>query len=297
MTAEPAQSDRPISQLFAERRTLRSLEFFPPKDDSGVEALRETAAALRRIEPDFVSMTYGAGGSTRERTAEMSSMLRDEFGFTVMPHLTAVNHTRDEVAAVADAHYRRGIRNIMALRGDLPAGTPAELAFRDGLRFGSDVVALLKGLHPDLCIGVGGYPEKHPEAPSFEADLANLRRKVDAGASFITTQLFFDNSAYYRFVDRCRDAGIGVPIVPGIMPVLSLKQITRFTSICGARLPEKLIKRIEAAGEHAEIVEAVGIDWSLAQIRDLLDHGAPGYHLYILNRAHSALTLAAGLAA
>jgi methylenetetrahydrofolate reductase (NADPH) len=290
-------SDRPISELFGQRRPLRSLEFYPPKDEMGVEALRQTAAALQRIEPDFVSVTYGAGGSTQERTANVSSFLRSEFGFTVMPHLTAVTHTRAEVAAVAEAHYARGIRNIMALRGDLPNGMPAATAFKDDLRFGSDVVALLKELHPDLCLGVAGYPEKHPEAPSFEADLINLRRKVDAGASFITTQLFFDNEAYYRFVDRCRAAGIRVPIVPGIMPVLSLKQVTRVTGMCGASLPDRLISRIEAAGDQPEIIEALGIDWALTQIRDLLDRGAPGYHLYILNRARSALTLAAGLAA
>jgi len=276
---------------------VRSLEFFPPKDEAGSEALRRTAEALQRIGPDFVSVTYGAGGSTQARTAQVSSLLRDVFGFTVMPHLTAVGHSRAEVAAIADGHYERGIRNIMALRGDLPDGMPAATAFKDDLRFGCDVVALLKALHPDLCVGVAGYPEKHPEAPSFEADLVNLRRKVDAGASFVTTQLFFDNEAYYRFVDRSRDAGIGVPIVPGIMPVLSLKQVTRITNLCGATLPERLIKRMEAAGDHPEIIEAVGIDWALTQIRDLLDRGAPGYHLYILNRAHSALTLAAGLAA
>jgi methylenetetrahydrofolate reductase (NADPH) len=295
--ASPLQPDRPISELFAMGRPLRSLEFYPPRDEAGVEALRQTAAALRRIGPDFVSITYGAGGSTRERTAQMSSLLRDDFGFTVMPHLTAVNHTRAEVSAVADEHYGRGIRNIMALRGDLPNGAQAEGAFKDGLRFGSDVVALLKELHPDLCLGVAGYPEKHPEAPSFDADLENLKRKVDAGASFVTTQLFFDNDAYHRFVDRCRAAGIGVPIVPGIMPVLSLKQITRITGLCGASLPDRLIRRIEAAQDQPEIIEAVGIDWALAQIRDLLSAGAPGYHLYILNRARSALTLAAGLAA
>ena len=291
------QPDRPISELFAQQRPLRSLEFFPPKDEAGVEALRETAAALRRIEPDFVSVTYGAGGSTRERTAQVSSLLKDDFGFTVMPHLTAVNHTRAELAATAQAHYARGIRNIMALRGDLPNGLPAATAFKEDLRFGCDVVALLKELHPDLCLGVAGYPEKHLEAPTFEADLANLKRKVDAGASFITTQLFFDNEAYYRFVDRCRAAGVGVPIVPGIMPVLSLKQVTRITNLCGASLPDRLIKRIEAAGDQPDIIEALGIDWALAQIRDLLARGAPGYHLYILNRARSALTLAAGLAA
>jgi methylenetetrahydrofolate reductase (NADPH) len=290
-------SDLPISELFAQGRPLRSLEFFPPKDEAGAEALRQTAAALRKIEPDFVSVTYGAGGSTQERTAQVSSLLKHEFGFTVMPHLTAVNHTRAEIAAVAQAHYARGIRNIMALRGDVPNGSAGETAFKDDLRFGSDVVALLKELHPDLCLGVGGYPEKHPEAPSLEADMVNLKRKVDAGASFITTQLFFDNGAYYGFVDRCRRAGIDVPIVPGIMPVLSLKQVKRITGLCGASLPDRLVRRIEAADDHPDVIEALGIDWALTQIRDLLAQGAPGYHLYILNRARSALTLAAGLAA
>jgi methylenetetrahydrofolate reductase (NADPH) len=289
--------DRPISELFAQRRPLRSLEFFPPKDEAGVEALRQTATALKRIEPDFVSVTYGAGGSTRERTAQVSAMLKTEFAFTVMPHLTAVNHTQREIAAIAETHYARGIRNIMALRGDVPKELAAAVAFKDGLRYGSDVVALLKRLHPDVCLGVGGYPEKHPEAPSLDADLVNLKRKVDAGASFITTQLFFDNEVYCHFVERCCAAGIAVPIVPGIMPVLSLKQIKRFTDLCGASLPGKLVKRLEAAGEQSEILEAIGIDWALTQIRDLLARGAPGYHLYILNRAKSALSLAAGLAA
>ncbi|HUJ42956.1 MAG TPA: methylenetetrahydrofolate reductase [NAD(P)H] [Opitutaceae bacterium] len=291
------EPDRPISELFAQRRPLRSLEFFPPKDDAGVAALRQTAAALQRIRPDFVSVTYGAGGGTRERTAQVSSLLKAELGFTVMPHLTAVNHTREEIAAIAEAHYARGIRNIMALRGDVPKELSAAAAFKAGLRHGSDVVALLKQLHPDFCLGVGGYPEKHPEAPSLEADLAHLKRKVDAGAAFVTTQLFFDNAAYYRFFARCRAAGIAVPVVPGVMPVLSLKQIKRFTEMCGASLPAKLVTRLEAAGEQPDIVETIGIDWALSQIRDLLAQGAPGYHLYILNRAKSALTLAAGLAA
>jgi methylenetetrahydrofolate reductase (NADPH) len=289
--------DRPLSELFAQRRPLRSIEFFPPRDDPGVEALRKTAAALRPMSPDFVSVTYGAGGSTRERTAQVSAILRSEFGLTVMPHLTCVGHTRAELNGVADRIHGDGFRNIMALRGDPPKGTTEFKAPADGLSYASELVGLLKDRHPDFCLGVGGYPEKHPEAPSMEADLLALRRKVDAGASFVTTQLFFDNGAYYRFVDLCRKAGIAVPIVPGIMPVLSLKQIQRFTSMCGTTLPGALIRRLEAAGDSPEIVEAIGIDWALQQIRDLLSHGAPGYHLYILNRAKSALTLAAGLAA
>jgi methylenetetrahydrofolate reductase (NADPH) len=289
--------DRALSELFAQRRPLRSLEFFPPKDDAGVNALRETALLLKKISPDFISVTYGAGGSTRERTAQVSRMLRTEIGFTVMPHLTCVGHSRFELNDVADRLHAEGYRNIMTLRGDPPKGQTEFVPYFDGLRYASDLVALLKSRHPDFCLGVGGYPEKHPEASSAEIDLDNLKRKVDAGAGFITTQLFFDNAVYYRFVEKCRARGITVPIVPGIMPVLSLKQIRRFTEMCGASLPETLSKRLEAAGEAPEIVEALGIEWALAQIRDLLAHGAPGYHLYILNRAKGALALAAGLAA
>jgi len=290
-------ADRPISELFAQHRPLRSLEFFPPKDDTGVEALRQTASALKRITPDFVSVTYGAGGSTRERTAQVSRLLREEAGFTVMPHLTCVGHTREELNAIADRLHAGGYRNIMTLRGDPPKGQTTFTPYKDGLRYGSDLVALLKTRHADFCLGVGGYPEKHPEASSLEVDLDNLKRKVDAGAAFITTQLFFDNAVYYRFVEKCRARGIKVPIVPGIMPVLSLKQIKRFTEMCGATLPDKLTKRLEAAGDAPEIVESVGNEWAVTQIRDLLARGAPGYHLYIMNRAKSALALAAGLAA
>lgn len=290
--------DQSVAQLFSrESHPLRSLEFFPPKDDAGVEILRQTATALQRIAPDFVSVTYGAGGSTRERTAQVSRLLREELNFTVMPHLTCVGHTREELHALADHIHANGFRNIMTLRGDPPKGSATFTAETDGLRYASELVALLKSRHPDFCLGVGGYPEKHPEALSPDADLTNLKAKVDAGADFITTQLFFDNAAYFRFVDKCRATGITVPIVPGIMPVLSLKQIQRFTTMCGAHLPVILIKRLEAAGDDSEIVETIGIDWALTQIRELLAQDAPGYHIYIMNRAKSALALAAGLAA
>ncbi|MGC4072688.1 MAG: methylenetetrahydrofolate reductase [NAD(P)H] [Nibricoccus sp.] len=289
--------DRSIVSLFAKDRPLRSLEFFPPKDDAGVAALRATAEALQRISPDFVSVTYGAGGSTRERTAQVCALLKSDFGFTVMPHLTCVGHTRAELHALADQIHGNGFRNIMTLRGDPPKGATTFTPTADGLRYASELVTLLKARHSDFCLGVAGYPEKHPEAASLDADIDNVKRKVDAGGSFVTTQLFFDNAVYFRFVEKCRARGISVPIVPGIMPVLSLKQIQRFTQMCGATLPEKLIKRLEAAGENTDAVEAVGLDWALTQIRELLAQGAPGYHLYILNRAKSALALAAGLAA
>ncbi|MFA6289361.1 MAG: methylenetetrahydrofolate reductase [NAD(P)H] [Opitutaceae bacterium] len=289
--------DRPISALFAENRPLRSLEFFPPKDDAGVEALRQTATALKSIPWDFVSVTYGAGGSTRERTAQVSDFLRRDFGLTVMPHLTCVGHSRAELAAIADKIYEGGFRNIMTLRGDPPKGATEFTVAADGLRYANELVSLLKSRHPEFCLGVGGYPEKHPEAPSLDIDLDNLKRKVDAGAAFITTQLFFDNAIYHRFVEKCRKAGITVPIVPGIMPVLSTKQIQRIAALSGASMPAALLRRLEVASENTDVVEIIGIDWALTQIRDLLAHGAPGYHLYILNRAKSALALAAGLSA
>lgn len=290
-----AKQDRHISDLFAQGKPLRSLEFFPPKDDTGVQALRATAAALKKIQPDFVSVTYGAGGSTRERTAQVSNLLKDEFGLTVMPHLTCVGHSRDELVDIANRHHASGIRNIMALRGDPPKGSTEFKPAENGLSYANELVTLLKSAHPDFCLGVAGYPEKHPQAPSFEIDLVNLKRKVDAGASFITTQLFFENDAFYRFVERCQAAGITVPIVPGIMPPLSLNQVRRMQQLSSSNVPSKLLRRLEAAGDDPDIMEFVGIDWALSQIRDLFAHGVPGYHLYVLNRAKAALALAAGL--
>jgi methylenetetrahydrofolate reductase (NADPH) len=285
------EPDLPIARLLGRGRPLRSVEFFPPKDDAGVAALREAAIRLRAFAPDFVSVTYGAGGSTRERTAQVSRLLREELGFTVMPHLTCVGHSRDDLAGIARRIHEAGFRNIMALRGDPPKGDLHFCPAPDGLRFAGELVRLLKAAYPDFCLGVAGYPEKHPEAPSFGADLANLKQKVDGGASFITTQLFYDNEVYFRFVQSCREAGISVPVIPGIMPVLSLKQIRRF----GAALPPELAGRLEAAGERAGETEAIGVEWALMQIRDLLARGAPGYHLYIMNRARSALALAEAL--
>lgn len=292
-----SRADRPISDLFATGRPLRSLEFFPPRDEDGVTALRATATALQRIPWDFVSVTYGAGGTTRERTAQVSALLKNDLGFTVMPHLTCVGHSRAELESIADQLYTGGFRNIMALRGDAPKGATAFTPTPDGLRYASELVALLKARHPDFCLGVGGYPEKHPEAVSLDADLDALKRKVDGGANFITTQLFFDNDIYRRFVDKCHQRGITVPIVPGIMPVLSLKQIQRIATLSGSVLPPALLRRLEVASEDDIVVEFIGVDWALDQVRDLIAKGAPGYHLYILNRARSALTLAAGLAA
>nr|MBP6307726.1 methylenetetrahydrofolate reductase [Opitutaceae bacterium] len=183
------QTNTPIAALFSQQRPLRSIEFFPPKDDAGVEALRDTAAALRKISWDYVSVTYGAGGSTRERTAQVADILKNEHGLTVMPHLTCVGHSRAELVEIAERLYRDGFRNIMALRGDPPKGSTTFVPAADGLRYANELVTLLKQCHADFCLGVAGYPEKHPEAPDLETDIANLKRKIDAGADFVTTQL------------------------------------------------------------------------------------------------------------
>jgi methylenetetrahydrofolate reductase (NADPH) len=288
--------DQPISELFSLGRPLRSFEFFPAKDEAGWETLRATAAALKPLAPDFVSVTYGAGGTTRERTARACALLRGEFGFTVMQHFTCVGHSRAELAAIADRLHADGLRNIMTLRGDPPRGQTAFTPPPDGLGYANELVALLKARHPGFCLGVAAYPEKHPEAPSPEADLANLKRKVDAGAAFVTTQLFFDNAVYHRFVQSCRAAGIIVPIVPGIMPVLSLRQIQSFATMCGTALPTELRAQLETTGDDAAAAESVGIEWARGQIRDLLAHGAPGIHLYVLNRSKAALALANDMA-
>ena len=286
----------PISSLLASGRPTRSVEFFPPQDEPGWEQFEATARELLALNPDFVSITYGAGGSTRERTDRAARILKDDLGLLVMPHLTCVGASRDEITEVAGRFYEDGFRNIMALRGDPPKGQTSFTA-RDGLRYGADLVHLLKEHFPDFCLGVGGYPEKHPEAADLPSDIRHLHEKVSRGADFVTTQLFFDNDVYFQFVANCRAAGISVPIVPGIMPVLSYKQIRRFTEMCGATLPPALLAELESVQNDPVAVERVGVEWAARQINDLLRRGAPGYHLYILNKSAPALALAEAIEA
>lgn len=285
--------DPSIAELLTGARDpFLSVEFFPPASEEGGQQILETAAALRRVHPPaFVSITYGAGGTTRERTARYARLLRDDFGYLVMPHLTCVGSSRAEILEIVDGYRRDGFRNIMALRGDPPKGETEFRPHPDGCRYGSDLVELLRGAYADLCLGVGGYPETHPEAESAEQDLANLALKVAAGADFITTQLFFDNAVYFRFVERARAAGVTVPIVPGLLPVLSLAQVKRFCAMGGATLPAELEDRLRHAGEDANAVREVGVRWARDQIRGLYAGGAPAVHLYILNRSASALRL------
>jgi methylenetetrahydrofolate reductase (NADPH) len=284
--------DTRIIDLLEKKKPVLSLEFFPPKTEEAGARIVETAQLLgKMVRPDFVSITYGAGGSTRERTRQYAGILREQCGFRVMPHLTCVGSTKDEILQIVKDYAEAGFRNIMALRGDPPKGQSTFVAAPDGLAYASDLVALLKEHYPEICLGVGGYPEVHPEAPDLETDLRNLSRKVENGADFITTQLFFDNQDYFRFVEGCRSRNLDCPIVPGLLPVVSLAQVERFCGFCGAKLPEELRRRLQAVEGNPETEEAVGVEWALEQIAELLKAGIPGVHLYILNRASSAITL------
>ena len=284
---------RSLKERFAENKPIFSVEFFPPKDEAGGKRMLQTAAQFEEHQPDFVSITYGAGGGTRATTLRYAKLLQEEHGFEVMPHLTCVGHTRDELLEILEEFAEAGFRNVMALRGDPPKGETTFKPVPGGLSFGSDLVSLIRNNFPDFGIGVGGYPEKHPEAESAEIDLQNLKTKVDAGADFITTQLFFDNTVYHHFVERCGNAGIEIPVLPGLLPVLSIGQVRRFCAMCEAGLPSELENTLENSAEEDQ--PAVGADWALGQVRDLLDKGAPGYHLYALNKSQSTLQILEGL--
>jgi methylenetetrahydrofolate reductase (NADPH) len=282
---------KPIVELLASDHPTLSVEFFPPKSQEGVEALVESASQVASRKPDFVSVTYGAGGSTRDLSASVSERMKNEVGLQVMPHLTCVGSTKEELASILDGFHLDGYRNIMALRGDPPKGQEAFVRTEGGFSHASDLVAFIKSRHPDICLGIAGYPEKHPEAPSLDSDLDALKIKADAGGSFITTQLFFDNSVFYRYMEKVRSRGILLPIVPGIMPVLSLKQIKRITQLCQSRLPESLENQLSQVESDPEAVQRIGVEWASAQIKDLLSNGIPGIHIYALNKASSAIEL------
>jgi len=284
---------RSLKERFAQKKPLFSVEFFPPKDDAGGDRMLKTASQIQPHQPDFVSITYGAGGGTRATTLRYAKLLQQEHGFEVMPHLTCVGHTRDELLEILEEFAEAGFRNVMALRGDPPKGESTFKAVPGGLSYGSDLVSLIRENFPDFGIGVGGYPEKHPEAKDAKSDMENLKIKVEAGADFITTQLFFDNSAYQNFVQRCQDAGISIPVLPGLLPVLSIGQVRRFCKMCEAGLPSALENALENASETEQPV--IGANWALQQVKELLEGGAPGYHLYALNKSQSTLRILEGL--
>ncbi|MEK9634804.1 MAG: methylenetetrahydrofolate reductase [NAD(P)H] [Opitutae bacterium] len=282
-----------IKSIFEDKKKIFSVEFFPPKDEAGGERMLNTASLIQPHKPDFVSITYGAGGGTRSTTMRYAKILREEHGFEVMPHLTCVGHTRDELLEILEDFAEAGFGNVMALRGDPPKGESEFRTVPGGLSYGSDLVSLIRENFPDFGIGVGGYPEKHPEAPNSQTDLINLKTKVDAGADFITTQLFFDNQVYFDFVTQCEAMGITVPILPGLLPVLSLGQVRRFCDMCESRLPSRLEQNLEAQPKEGQA--EVGARWALEQVEGLLAGEAPGFHLYALNQSASTLAILEGI--
>jgi len=280
-----------ITELLASRSPAFSFEFFPPKDEAGLDRLFETVAHLQQYRPAYVSVTYGAGGSARRLTLELVRRIKQETGIETMAHLTCAGTSRDEIAEILDQLERSGIKNVLALRGDPPKGETEFVATDGGFAHADELVAFIKETHPELCIGVAGYPEKHTEAPDFASDLANLKRKVEAGADFVVTQLFFDDRDYFAFVERLGEIGVRVPVLPGIMPITNVSQIKRFTSMCGAHFPARLLARLEAVQTDAEAVRRLGVEHAVIECRELLARKVPGIHFYTLNRSTATVEI------
>jgi methylenetetrahydrofolate reductase (NADPH) len=285
-----------ISELLDAKRPSFSFEFFPPKDDAGVENLFAVVESLQVYRPAYVSITYGAGGSTRARTIELAKRIKRESGLEVLAHVTCVGSTEAELRATFRELHEGGIENVLALRGDPPRGSTSFEAAEGGFAHATDLIALVAREFP-FCIGGAAYPEKHPEAATFESDLAVARRKQDAGAEFLITQLFFDNAAYASFVARARAAGITIPIVPGIMPITNYQQIERFVAMCGAAIPAPLRAELEARRNEPEAVAALGVAYAALQCAELLAQGAPGIHFYTLNKSPSTRAVVSALLA
>lgn len=273
-----------IAKLYADGEPVVSFEFFPPKTAAGYDLLLGAIAELKRLGPGFVSVTWGAGGSTRRRTAELVARIQRELGLTAMAHMTCVGSAAEELAETLDALARDGLENLLALRGDPPRDQPDFRPAPGGFAHADELVRFVRSRW-DFCIGAACYPETHPEAASPEADLAHLASKVRAGAEFLITQLFFDPQHYFAFVARARAAGIEVPIVPGIMPVISAHNARRMAKLGGAGIPAELEARLAAAGDDEAATLEVGVEWATEQCRTLLASGAPGLHFYTLNRS------------
>ncbi len=283
-----------IKEILKEVWPSFSFEFFPPKDEEGFERLYRTIERLKHLNPSFVSVTYGAGGSTREKTVDLVAKIKWEIGIESMAHITCVGATRDEIDHLLKEIQGKGIENILALRGDPPKGERVFRPVEGGFRYASELVAFIRERY-DFCIGVAGYPEGHKEAPSLEKDIENLKKKVDAGADFIITQLFFDNRFFFDFLERAEGVGIDVPIIPGIMPIINLNQIKRFTEMCGASIPEPLLSRLEEVQDDPSAVEAYGIEYATRQCEELLEARVPGIHFYTLNRSQATWKVVSNL--
>jgi methylenetetrahydrofolate reductase (NADPH) len=279
-----------IQDIFAQHRTTFSFEFFPPKTDEASEALFKTIASLQELQPSFVSVTYGAGGSTRDRTHDLVVRIEKETDLTAVSHLTCVCHNLDEMTAILDRYAESGIKNVLALSGDPPRTKPGHDRSTDAFRYAEQLVRFIKSRTnaPDrrgFGIGVAGFPEGHPGCPNRVKEMDYLRAKVDAGADYICTQLFFDNRDFYDFRERCELAGIKVPIVAGIMPITSKKGMEAMAEMAaGARYPAKLLRAVGRCADDAA-VGRVGVSWATEQCADLLHNGVRGIHFYTLNRS------------
>jgi methylenetetrahydrofolate reductase (NADPH) len=265
-----------------------SFEFFPPKTEEGIAKLTETSKKLAALKPRFFSVTFGAGGSTRDRTFDTVINLQNESGIETAPHLSCISSTRDNIREMLQGYQAKGISHIVALRGDMPSGMVEAGEFR----YANELVAFIREETADhFHIEVAAYPEYHPQASSPDRDLANFKRKVEAGASSVITQYFYNADAYFRFIDSCEKSGIEIPIVPGIMPITNYYQLTRFSDACGSEIPRWIRKRLEAYGEDLDSIRAFGEEVVTGMCERLLAHGSPGLHFYTLNRAEPALAV------
>lgn len=287
-----------LRDVFHKHRTTFSFEFFPPKTEAAAAELFESLRALEPLKPTFVSITYGAGGSTRQLTHELVERVKAQTALDPMAHLTGIGHTRSEIEAILTRYARAGVSNILALRGDPPRSQEAQPATTGDFAYAADLVRFIRTFnerhssaerHPDprgFGIAVAGYPEGHPGTPNRLLEMERLKAKVDAGADAIVTQLFFDNRDFLDFRDRCRLSGVRVPIVAGIMPITSIAGLTRILELAGgARAPAALLRALGRAEHNPESVRRVGVHWATEQCRDLLDHGVEGIHLYTLNKS------------
>ena len=288
-----------IRDLIQADKQFISLEFFPPKEKSEWPVFFKTVERLAKLEPLFASVTYGAGGSTHVDSLEIVSRLRQEFNLETMAHLTCIGAYRGEIIRFLDCLSEAGVDNVLALRGDKPKDAPPEFSECRTLLHASDLVSFIRESRPDIGLGVAGYPEKHPEAVSTESDMDFLKLKLDLGGDFVITQLFFDNSLYFDFVSKARAAGINKPIIPGILPVMSLKVIKRITSLCGSTIPAAFLAELEEADQKggAEAVQKIGIAHARRQAQELLAAGVPGVHIYTLNRSDATTEIVSGLLA
>lgn len=283
-----------ISDQIGRGRPVFSFEFFPPKTDQAANDLMATVADLQGLHrPDFVSVTYGAGGSTRARTLECVTRIQSELKLNAMAHLTCLAHSESELCEIVGRLIGSGVENILALRGDVPKDDPGALT-RGGFKHANELVAYLEDNY-QVDIGAACYPERHPEATSAEDDMKWLGVKVKAGAAFLITQLFFDNQDYFAFVDRARKAKILVPILPGLMPITNVAQIERFTKMCGAKIPADLHARLQRVKDDPAAVMAAGIEHAITQSRELLERGAPGIHFYTLNKSAATRSVLAAI--